>query len=413
LSEQSSDDDGVRRSMARRKKSALPTDHAAQTCGECGKEFKRPCDLTKHEKTHSRPWKCTEPDCKYYEHGWPTEKERDRHVNDKHSDAPALFECQFHPCTYRSKRESNCKQHMEKTHGWTYVRSKNNGKKGQKERAIQTPQSENIVTPKSVSLDFSAPATAAPSPNDQFGQYDPSYSVGGSTSASEGIGPFSTSGVMGDSLNGFGGQYGSGESNFDFNNYQDVDFSPAMSNFAGPSFDPATMTDVSTMHTPIETSFTPVDPDLSLDDIDWSSMNHDLATWNVQLPTPSYSTESRTYDSFSRNPSVSFQPQIGQISNLSPGAQGNVMLYSPSSSNDIAADEGFEEFAGDFAKPTGDFSLFPSSGESSVNSAGNEGMFQDWSTLSGPPEQASYWRQPSGLSQFGFGDMMQLDEHQA
>lgn len=119
------DDDDVLRSMARRKKNAKPEIHR---CPLCEKEFKRPCDLTKHVKTHERPWKCPNDTCKYHEHGWPTEKERDRHVNDKHSSQPALYRCLFPPCPYTSKRESNCKQHMEKAHGWEYIRSKNNGK---------------------------------------------------------------------------------------------------------------------------------------------------------------------------------------------------------------------------------------------------------------------------------------------
>ncbi|KAI0602749.1 hypothetical protein F4775DRAFT_155029 [Biscogniauxia sp. FL1348] len=93
----------------------------------CQKKFVRPCDLTKHEKTHSRPWKCPVLTCKYHEYGWPTEKEMDRHIADKHSEAPAMFECLFKPCLYKSKRESNCKQHMEKSHGWTFVRTKTNG----------------------------------------------------------------------------------------------------------------------------------------------------------------------------------------------------------------------------------------------------------------------------------------------
>jgi hypothetical protein len=131
LSEQREDDEEIMRSMARRKKNATPEELAPKKCSHagCSKEFKRPCDLTKHEKTHSRPWKCPIPTCKYHEFGWPTEKEMDRHVNDKHSDKPAMFECHFKPCPYKSKRESNCKQHMEKAHGWTYVRTKTNGGK--------------------------------------------------------------------------------------------------------------------------------------------------------------------------------------------------------------------------------------------------------------------------------------------
>ncbi|KAF2115955.1 hypothetical protein BDV96DRAFT_599494 [Lophiotrema nucula] len=126
---ESSGDKEIARSIASRRKSVKPGD-ALHTCQSCFKQFKRPCDLTKHEKTHLRPWKCNIQTCKYYELGWPTEKERDRHVNDKHASTVPQFKCLFPPCTYSSKRESNCKQHMEKTHNWVYVRSKSNGKRG-------------------------------------------------------------------------------------------------------------------------------------------------------------------------------------------------------------------------------------------------------------------------------------------
>ena len=145
----------------------------------CDKEFKRPCDLTKHEKTHSRPWKCPVESCKYHEYGWPTEKEMDRHHNDKHSIAPPLYECHFKPCPYRSKRESNCKQHMEKAHGWVYQRSKNNGKnRPQKPTTtntnnglptptitnIQTPSSDanTVATPENDDYDMQAPFDGLP-----------------------------------------------------------------------------------------------------------------------------------------------------------------------------------------------------------------------------------------------------------
>ena len=104
-------------------------DRTSHICADCGKEFKRHCDLVKHEKSHLRVWKCPEQDCKYHELGWPTEKERDRHVQDKHSAAPPQYKCLYPPCPYVSKRDSNCKQHMEKAHGWEYVRSKSNGRK--------------------------------------------------------------------------------------------------------------------------------------------------------------------------------------------------------------------------------------------------------------------------------------------
>lgn len=121
----------------------------------------------KHEKTHTRPYKCTYESCKYHVKGWPTEKERDRHINDKHSNTPKLYRCEYADCGYQSKRESNCKQHMEKTHGWVYVRSRNNGKQPQDRASAQptvpTPPTPVLSTPPSVMGDFSTPTTG-PSP---------------------------------------------------------------------------------------------------------------------------------------------------------------------------------------------------------------------------------------------------------
>lgn len=165
-----SDDDSVRRSMARRRKSDIPG-NVVHICSDCKREFKRPCDLSKHEKTHTRPWKCAERSCKYHELGWPTEKERDRHFNDKHSAAPPMHRCQFPPCTYSSKRESNCKQHMEKAHNYVYHRSKVTRRKAtrmttkpRKSQAsaltiLPTPNL-TVSTPTTPSTDTGAPPTA-------------------------------------------------------------------------------------------------------------------------------------------------------------------------------------------------------------------------------------------------------------
>jgi uncharacterized C2H2 Zn-finger protein len=90
----------------------------------CGKTFVRACDLNKHEKTHSRPWKCSEADCKYHVLGWPSKKEMDRHFSDKHAPAPIMHRCLYAPCPYISKRASNRDLHMEKIHNWEYKRSK-------------------------------------------------------------------------------------------------------------------------------------------------------------------------------------------------------------------------------------------------------------------------------------------------
>lgn len=93
-------------------------------CQTCGKEFPRFCDLNRHLKTHSRSFKCPVEDCPYSTLGWSTEKELDRHFNDKHSPEPRTFPCLWHGCKYVSKRESNCRQHMEKVHGYNYVRGR-------------------------------------------------------------------------------------------------------------------------------------------------------------------------------------------------------------------------------------------------------------------------------------------------
>lgn len=180
LSQQLEDEEEIQRSMARRKKNASPEELAPKRCREpgCTKEFKRPCDLTKHEKTHSRPWKCPVPTCKYHDYGWPTEKEMDRHHNDKHSSAPAMYECLYKPCPYKSKRESNCKQHMEKAHGWTYVRTKTNGKKDmpfQSEGSIQpTPPLGNMSTP-STTPAYSVPTPPQDNPTQFMGNDFPLY----------------------------------------------------------------------------------------------------------------------------------------------------------------------------------------------------------------------------------------------
>ncbi|RPB24714.1 hypothetical protein L211DRAFT_867611 [Terfezia boudieri ATCC MYA-4762] len=90
--------------------------------------FPRACDLTVES-------------CKYAIEGFPTEKERDRHWTDRHSPDTPAFCCKYFPCTYKSKRESNCKQHMENAHGYTYVRMKQNHKASGDKRQSHSPTS--------------------------------------------------------------------------------------------------------------------------------------------------------------------------------------------------------------------------------------------------------------------------------
>lgn len=169
-------DDGVVRSMARRKKNAPPMD-INKKCEFCDKVFQRPCDLTKHEKTHSRPYKCAEPTCKYHEFGFPTEKETERHYNDKHCNTPMMYKCLFPSCSYQSKRQSNCKQHMEKTHKWTYVRSKNNGRitkrtTPQRGTSRASSQGHEISTPAVKQVpELSTPTSGTSSSPEQMAAY--------------------------------------------------------------------------------------------------------------------------------------------------------------------------------------------------------------------------------------------------
>lgn len=84
---------------------------------------------SKHEKTHARPFKCEFQSCKYHGEGFPTNKERERHQNDIHASDSREWRCEYPPCLYKSKRESNCKQHMEKAHAYVYKRMKRNPRK--------------------------------------------------------------------------------------------------------------------------------------------------------------------------------------------------------------------------------------------------------------------------------------------
>ncbi|KAL2018931.1 hypothetical protein VTK56DRAFT_10225 [Thermocarpiscus australiensis] len=322
-SQELADEEEIMRSMARRKKNASPEELAPKKCREpgCNKEFKRPCDLTKHEKTHSRPWKCPVPTCKYHEYGWPTEKEMDRHHNDKHASSPPMFECLYKPCPYKSKRESNCKQHMEKAHGWTYVRTKTNGKKSGSSVAgasvHPTPQLQNLPTPSSEHS-----AGAATPPDDWSRLYG---------------------------------------SNLDFPTYipDDTDFNMIPQ-------------EISLDYSPIDNHPTPstdsgMDHNSAYQDIPTDfSLYEDIYSATAQLPPP---VHANIYD---KDVTQQFGPFTAanlcqvQPAQLSPIGQGNAMLYTPTSLAEV--DEGFDEhheFAAIAnAASGGDFILFPDGGVS-------------------------------------------------
>ncbi|KAL8921252.1 MAG: hypothetical protein Q9172_004132 [Xanthocarpia lactea] len=399
-----SDDDPLR-SMARRRKSAQAAVKEVQKCRDCDKVFKRPCDLTKHEKTHSRPWKCCEKSCKYHSYGWPTEKERDRHVNDKHSASPSMYKCQYRPCPYESKRESNCKQHMEKTHGWAYVRSKNNGK-SKKTQPGKTPPTPRVSTP---SFDASSPEFGVASSSHSYGG---AFSVAPSVNGSEDPRSHST---LNTPFMDLDDRFAPFEVNdFPWNeSYQGMNpanpspFTPSSHRL---SLDAGSMTNAPTNHSSFETLLSPHDH-VFTENYDWSNINmdSDFTSLNIQLATPANSIETRPLDAFSCNPPICVdQAPNGQVPSLSPGAQGNVMLYSPYSQNEGAIDEGYEDFSGDVGKPTEDFALFDTApGSSSMTSNGNQHMFQDLSNF-----VPTVWsgRGTALAQQLGMHNLMEIDE---
>ncbi|KAI4701666.1 hypothetical protein J4E81_003406 [Alternaria sp. BMP 2799] len=363
--EDSMDEDEVTRSMARRRKSEKPGD-VMHTCRDCKKEFKRPCDLTKHEKTHSRPWKCDEKNCKYFELGWPTEKERDRHMNDKHSAAPAQYKCLYHPCTYASKRESNCKQHMEKAHGWEYVRSKSNGRKkgaSGSEHSPATPLTPFIGTPMSATM--TTPIT-----------------------------PFAASPQV-PMIENFN-CYGFGTPAMSAHGYQD-DFRRDSITTDGSHFT------YSSGHSPVEpTSFddavTPEDTHINHNDIyNACALNANFNT-GYQQPTPMSTAFDFAPLPFATNNNMNGLPH------LSPMAQPDITLYSPD------MDEGF---GGDmdmtmqgFSRPGQDFTLFDTAPPSQMTFNHTANFFPDFNQVGGQfdPQYIEPTTTLDDLNFMGFGN---------
>ncbi|KAI0851457.1 hypothetical protein F5Y00DRAFT_259466 [Daldinia vernicosa] len=343
MSEQAEDEEEIMRSMARRKKNASPEELAPKKCAHpgCSKEFKRPCDLTKHEKTHSRPWKCPIPTCKYHDYGWPTEKEMDRHVNDKHSAAPPMFECHFKPCPYKSKRESNCKQHMEKAHGWTYVRTKTNGQKKSSKAgssAQPTPLIKGLPTPSSEQTDL----VMTPPEDPLFLHYNNEH---------------------------------------EFPTYpSDQEFNASL--YEHQPFD----NDIQLEYSPVDNN-TPSSADSdhfnTFEDLspEFTGQFEDLYNAHVQIPTPTHSVYNKdisAFANFTADPCQQFS--MPQFSTL---GQGNQLMLTPPT----MVDEGFEDFQPCHNQFGQDFALFP---------AGTMDKSSDFSLFGTiPPSLAAGYSQPS------------------
>ncbi|KAK0834017.1 hypothetical protein LTR54_003053 [Friedmanniomyces endolithicus] len=326
------DDEDALRSMARRKKGAKPEIHECPI-PDCDKEFKRPCDLTKHIKTHERPWKCIDTSCKYHTHGWPTEKERDRHVNDKHSTAPPEYACLFEPCPYRSKRESNCKQHMEKAHGWQYVRSKSNGKGRASGSVTRLPRGSIPPSPHSSILTPLTPIAPSPSTN--------SWSVGSRESMPPPMG------VPGPS--NFGTPAFSHPSP-EFNDHFNMNFNfnyDATSAFPTPALSDDRRTSSASSHSGLQldgsSSISPHELNFGNAFGENNYDNFDFNNFTFQPPSP-HSAAGAT------NQNLSIDSGFGSshAPHTSPGAQLDQTFTAPDQYDAMNVDEGFN----------GDFTLF-------------------------------------------------------
>jgi len=238
---------------------------------------------------------------------------------------------------------------MEKAHGWTYDRTKNNGKKGSSKptsSAHPTPITPNLPTP------VSEPAYATPSPHE--------FMSSASLPMTHDI-LFPPLPTHNEFMNEIGGPQPAMLDDISLEldlDPLDIDMSPVMDNGT-----PSTDTSID--------SFNHIQPDLT--DL---SMPDDLYSHTVQLPpTPSHDVFMKGVEQlpmfptghipfalqqpFPHQPMHQIQPmQMTQPEpHISPIGQGNTMLFTPASMKDTI-DEGFDE---SFGEGGDDFLLFPTS----------------------------------------------------
>jgi uncharacterized C2H2 Zn-finger protein len=274
-------------------------------------------------------WKCREKFCEYHEYGLPTEEELDHHINDKHSASPILYKCHYAPCPYNSKRESNCKQHMEKSHGWTYVRSKSNGKNRSNagDSSLPTPHTFNHQTLESGSHD-------EPTPEEE------DYGVSNNHS----VQIASNQNVYGASDDPYFPEYPRDEFMIDANASFAPFISPVESNNQHQSVhlentSPYVITANNGFH------WDNIQANLGTNfgnDNDFQLYEEDVynATTRVQLQVPSNSVFQQQLDFDTSTASVPVKPE--PVPHISLGGNGNAMLYTPTSLG--AVDESFEHF---------------------------------------------------------------------
>ena len=297
---------------------------------------------------------------------------------------------------------------MEKAHGWHYIRSKNNGKNSKKVQSNKTPPTPQMSTPGSQVFDAVSPEFRdGPTLREPSNLYSRPNSLSGSFITSESSTPYLNQSLLG--FNEPFGPFSPGLSWHEPSNFTSGNPSDYTENSRQPTWDAASTVELPAALLSFEPSLTPQDEEpIFGTNFDWSNM--DYASLNIQLNTPAASVDTHPCDAFSRKPSISYdQTSINNIPSLSPGAQGDAMLYSPYStnSNDISVDETYGEFAHDIQKPTHDFSLFgDTNATSSLSSLGNESMFQELTSFI-----PSTWsgRSTDLAQQFGL-DLMQADQ---
>jgi len=261
---------------------------------------------------------------------------------------------------------------MEKAHGWAYVRSKNNGKSGRKGKTASKSSATPQTTPGSYIFEASGSEfedVSSPMVRVSSGAPTTFGSVDGT----------SPSPYLGISPSPFEPNFAWPQTNPTLT--PQSPYTPMSHRFSDASVHPANNA-TAILPSPYETSLE-ADPPLFNETFDWSNMDLGM---NIQLMTPANSAESRPLDTFtSRNPSLCADqpPQDfkNENPNLSPGALGGVMLYSPH--DNIAVDEGFDEFT--TGRPTEDFSLYDSIPASGVDNA-DMSLFSDL-----PPFNSTTW----------------------
>jgi len=94
-------------------------------CFECSDAFRTQGELNRHNKSHSKPHKCTEPFCRKASEGFRYSKDRDRHVRARHPhivlpDTQVKYYCPVAECRFSFNhyagwdRKDNYERHMVK-----------------------------------------------------------------------------------------------------------------------------------------------------------------------------------------------------------------------------------------------------------------------------------------------------------